>query len=316
MSFSSDIKNEIAHTSPPKNCCAAAELAGFIRSCGSLTLSGKAGMGVRMSTEHAAVARHIKTVLAQQFGINAKLMVGEAALGRSSHVFELVIQPGPKAEKLLVQAGVITLTGDTRSLAGGFTGAIMRRKCCRKACLKGLFLGAGTMADPEKGYDLEIALSSEQTANAVKRLLNAFTDIHAKIRKRRGSYVVYLNASEEIKDIMNIIGAHAQLLKYENVRVLKEVRNRTNRINNCDNANYEKQISAAARQIADIEQLQEADALDSLPPDLFETALLRLGSPEASLAEIGALSLPQITKAAVAARFKRISEIAKTLYKT
>jgi DNA-binding protein WhiA len=252
-------------------------------------------------------------MLSQHFGVNATLMVGEAALGRKSHVYELVVQPGVKAEKLLVQAGIISLSGDTRSLEGGFTNAIMRRKCCRKACLKGLFLGAGTMADPEKGYDLEIVLSSEQTAGAVRRLIGSFTDLHAGIRQRRGSYVVYMNASEEIKDILNIIGAHAQLLKFENVRVLKDVRNHTNRINNCDSANYEKSISAAERQIADIKSLQEADALETLPQDLFETALLRLGSPEASLKEIGALSRPPITKTAAAARFKRISGIAKII---
>jgi DNA-binding protein WhiA len=263
-----------------------------------------------MSTEHAAVARHIKTILSAHFGINATLMVGEAALGRGAHVYQLVISPGPKADKLLLQAGVISLAGDTRSLEGGFTNAIMKRKCCRKACLKGLFLGAGTMTDPEKGYDLEIVLSSEQTSVAVRRLINSFTDIRAKVRQRRGSYVVYLNVSEEIKDILNIIGAHAQLLKFENVRVLKDVRGHANRANNCDSANYEKSIRAADRQIADIKKLQEADALESLPPDLFETALLRLGSPEASLSEIGELSLPKITKAAVAARFKRIKAAA------
>ncbi|MDR3225281.1 MAG: DNA-binding protein WhiA, partial [Clostridiales Family XIII bacterium] len=157
-SFTADVKNEVAHASNKNACCSAAEIAGFIRACGAVILAGKAGMGLKLATENAAVARRYKSLLEAEYGVSIRLMVGEAAAGRRSHVYELSIQPGKRADTLLTATGIITIEGGNRHLRSGFGEAMMRRKCCRKACLKGLFLGAGTVSDPERGYNLEIVL--------------------------------------------------------------------------------------------------------------------------------------------------------------
>jgi DNA-binding protein WhiA len=167
------------------------------------------------------------------------------------------------------------------------------------------------VSDPEKGYNLEIVLASERTAAAARKLLGSFTDIHARVRQRRGSYVVYLKNSEQIKDVLTIIGAHSQLLRYENVRVLKEMKARANRVNNCDTANMEKALGAAANQLEVIRTIERRDGLDSLPDALIDTALTRIFHPDASLAEIGQLLDPPLGRAAVSARFKRIERFSK-----
>jgi DNA-binding protein WhiA len=309
-SFAADVKNEIARAAGGKTCCSAAEIMGFIRACGSVTIVSGAGMGVKMQTGNAAVARRYKSLIESEYGVKTRLMVGEATVGRPSHVYELYAPPGKRAEDLLISAGVIKITESGRELRSGFGESMMKRKCCRKSCVKGLFLGAGTVIGPGKGYGLEITLSDEQTAVAVRRLLCSFSDIHARIRRRRASYVVYLKDSEQIKDILTIMGAHSQLLKYENVRVMKSVRERANRVNNCDVANMERALGAAERQLAAIREIERRDGLDSLPDELIDTALTRIFHPEASLAEIGALLDPPIGKAAAAARFKQIAEYA------
>jgi DNA-binding protein WhiA len=309
-SFASNVKDEIARSGNEKACCAAAEIMGFIRACGSVTLVPGAGMGVRMTTGSAVLARRYKSLIESAFGVRTRLMVGEATIGRPSHVYELYAPPGKRADELLVATGAIKITASGRDLRQGFEESMIRRKCCRKACLKGLFLGAGTIKSPEKGYGFEITLSWEQTAAAVRRLMNSFTDIHSKVRRRRGSYVVYLKDSEQIKDILAIMGAHSQLLKYEKVRMIKNIKERTNRVNNCDVANMERALSAAERQLSAIREIESRDGLDSLPDELIDTALTRIFHPDATLSEIGAMLDPPIGKAAASARFKQIAHYA------
>jgi DNA-binding protein WhiA len=309
-SFTTEVKNEIAHSVNKNPCCVAAEIAGFMRTCGSVTLTGKSGPGAKLTTGAAAVARRYKTLIESEYGIKIKLMVGESAAVRRSRVYELVAPPGPGTDALLASAGVVKRSEGVREMRKGFDESIARRKCCRKACLKGMFLGAGAVNDPEKGYNLEILFTSESTAYAARRLINGFTDIHAKVRPRRDSYVVYLKDSEQIKDVLAIIGAHAQVLRFENVRMVKDMKARANRVNNCDAANMEKALGAAERQLAIIRQIEMRDGLDSLPDELVDTALTRIFHPDASLAEIGQLLRPPLGKAAVSARFKRIAAYA------
>ncbi|MDR0596026.1 MAG: DNA-binding protein WhiA [Clostridiales Family XIII bacterium] len=314
-SFATDVKNELAHAENARACCAASELAGFIRGCGSVTLASpprgeRTGMGLKLATENAAIARRYKALIDEKYGVGARLMVGEAAAGRRSHVYVLSAPPSPKTDAMLAETGIAYMDGGERRLAAGFADRTIKRKCCRKACLRGLFLGAGTVSDPERGYNFEIVLASESAAAAVRRLLNSFTDMHARTRRRRGSHIVYLKNSEQIKDALTLMGAHAQLLKYENVRMLKEIKARANRVNNCDAANMEKSLGAAARQLEAINAIERRDGLDSLPGELIDTALTRIFHPDASLAEIGQLLNPPIGKAAVSARFRRIEEYA------
>jgi DNA-binding protein WhiA len=263
---------------------------------------GRDGRGVVMTTENPAVARRIKTLLNERFDVAARLFVEESGFGSNRHIYELKVAPDKGAERVLSEIGMRGGSGGNEQ-----TEQIYSRKCCKKAYLKGLFLGAGTISEPEKGYNLEIVCADQNTALEIRRLMNSFSGIHARVRERRGNAVVYIKTSEQIKDMLNIIGAHAQLLKFENVRVLKDVRNRTNRINNCDNANLDRSIGAAERRIADINRLCANGKVDDLPDDLRDMAMARLAHPEVSLSELGELFDPPIGKSAVHARLKKVS---------
>ncbi|MDR2133198.1 MAG: DNA-binding protein WhiA [Clostridiales Family XIII bacterium] len=310
MSFASDVKNELARAMPDKQCCRLAELAGFLRAGGAFGRAKDGGCALTLSTENPAVARHYKKLLKECFGTNSNLFVGNHAnFRKKGHLYELCIDESADAEHILRETRVIR-AGDGRDIINeGICDELLKTRCCRRAYLRGAFLGAGALSDPEKGYHLEIVCDSEVMAGDLKRLFNGFADIRAKVTSRRGRFAVYIKNSGRIADILNILGAHGQLLKLENVRILKELKNRTNRINNCDNANLDKSLRAAEGQLGVIAWLRDGDALSSLPAKLRATALLRLANPEASLSELGEMSKPPISKSAVHHRLKRIEEI-------
>ncbi|MDR2162408.1 MAG: DNA-binding protein WhiA [Clostridiales Family XIII bacterium] len=310
-SFTTRVKNEIAHSAGRNPCCVVAEITGFIRACGSVTLAGKAGVGLKMTTGSAAVARRYKVLIESMYGTKVRLMVGEGAAVRRTRVYELSILPGSAADAILVSAGIIKIAEEKREMLTEPVSFAMEKKCCRKACLKGLFLGAGLVSDPERGYDLEIMFANEANAAATRRLMNSFTGLRSRVRQRRGVHVVYLKDSEQIKDVLAIVGAHVQLLRFEEVRMVKDMKGHANRLGNCDTANMDRALGAAERQLAQIRSIEARDGLDSLPGELVDTALTRIFHPDASLAEIGRLLIPPIGKAAVGARFKRIAERAK-----
>ncbi len=173
-------------------------------------------------------------------------------------------------------------------------------------------LGAGSISDPDKGYHLELSCNSESLANDFKRLINSF-GLRAKVFARKNSHVVYIKESEQISDFLALIEAHNHVLEFENVRIIKELRNKTNRIVNCENANLDKIINSSARQIDDIMLIDSRKGLDSLPDRLKEVARLRLAYPEAALSELGEMLSPPLKKSGINHRFRKIREIADAL---
>jgi DNA-binding protein WhiA len=311
MSFSLDVKNEIARVTPEKRCCILAELAGFIRVGGTVGLAGGGRLSLTLYTENPAVARHYKKLLKEYFGANANLFVGEHAnFKKKGHMYELCMDETAGADRILRETGILITRDGYDCIDEGVFEELLKTKCCRKAYLRGAFLGAGTLSDPEKGYHIEIACGSEPLAAGLRRLFNSFTDIRAGISPRRGRFAVYLKDAGRISDILNILGAHGQLLKFENVRIVKELRNRTNRISNCDNANLDKSLRAADEQIGAIIKLRDGAGLDSLPAKLRAAALLRIANPEASLSELGEMMNPPIKKSGVHHRLRTIEKIA------
>jgi DNA-binding protein WhiA len=305
------VKNELARAMPEKQCCRLAELAGFLRVGGVFGLAKDGGCALTLSTENPAVARHYKKLLKEYFGARSNLFVGSHAnFRRKGHLYELCMDESADAEHILRETRIIREIDGCRRAEEGVCEELLKTKCCRRAYLRGAFLGAGALSDPEKGYHLEIVCDSEVLAGDLRRLFNGFADIRAKVASRRGRIAVYRKNSGRIADILNILGAHGQLLKFENVKILKELRNRTNRISNCDNANLDKSLRAAEDRIGVIAGLRDGGGLSSLPEKLRATALLRLANPEASLAELGEMSNPPISKSAVHHRLKRIEELA------
>lgn len=311
MTFSKDTKDELAHIVLEKNCCVLAEIAGFIRVCGTIKLMGGGKFKVVLTTEHNAVARHYKTLIKAYFDVDPTVEIGRSQAINKGKVYLMTLGPEELSEQILREAGILMLRGGMNYISDGIYEGLIKTKCCRKAYLRGLFLGTGTMSNPEKGYQFEIVCDSEILAGDVKRLLNGFIDIHAKVVVRKGQYVVYIKAASQILDLLAIMGAHTQYFSFEDIRMKKELVNRANRIQNCDQANIDKTVMASEKQIADIRTATAHGGMKILPEKLREIALLRLEYPEASMTEIGAMLNPPLKKAGVNNRFARIAELAK-----
>jgi DNA-binding protein WhiA len=145
------------------------------------------------------------------------------------------------------------------------------------------------------------------------RLINSFVDLHSKITIRRNKWVVYVKESEQIIDILNIVGAHGHLLKYEEIRLERELRNSANRLKNCDEANADKIVNTAQRQLVAIRKIEEINGIDSLPERLYQAAILRKENPDVSFSELGEMMDPPLKKSGIYHRLKKIEEIAGEL---
>ena len=312
MSFSANTKNEIARIESDKKCCELAEIAGFIRMCGTIKISGGGKLNILLLTENPAVARHFKKLIKHYFGANAALVIAKTNILKKSHYYELTIDSSMNAEQILRETGMLMVKEGCNYISDGIYSGLIKTKCCRKAFLRGIFLGAGTISDPEKAYHLEIVCNSEALSNDVKKLVNSF-GLHSKSVIRKNSHVVYLKEAEQIIDFLNILGAHGQLLDFENVRIIKEMRNKTNRINNCDSANLDKTINASSKQLENIRLIESVRGLASLPEKLRVAAELRLENPEASLQELSEMMDPPIGKSGINHRFKKIEELAEKI---
>lgn len=190
---------------------------------------------------------------------------------------------------------------------------LMKDTCCKRAYIRGAFLGGGSVSDPEKkGYHLEFITHSEEYGESLKTLINEF-GLESKLIDRKANHIVYLKEGDQIVDLLNIIGAHKALLDFENVRIVKQMRNDVNRLVNCETANLNKTVNAAMRQVQDIELIESRVGLGALPDGLSQLAELRLEQPEASLKELGELLDPPVGKSGVNHRFKKIHKFAESL---
>lgn len=313
MSFSMETKNELAHVEPDKKCCMLAEIAGFIRMCGSIRLAGGGKFKIVTTTENPAVARHYKKLMKEYFGIDTNLELGQGNTLKKGHAYLLTIGPENLSEQILRETGILMVKEGMNFISDGIYDGLIRTKCCKKSYLRGIFLASGTITDPEKSYHLEISCTSQILANDVRKLINSFVDLHPKVSARKKNYAVYVKEAEQIKDILALMGAHNQIFTFENVRMTKDIRNQANRINNCDHANIDKTLKASEKQLAWINKIKETRGLEYLPPKLYDVAVLRLENPEASLQELAEMMDPPMKKSGINNRFRKIEELANKL---
>lgn len=188
------------------------------------------------------------------------------------------------------------------------------KTCCKRAFLRGAFLGSGTISDPEKEYRFDLLCGSNEAASFLKGLLEKF-EISARITARRGKPVLYLKEAGQIADALNVMEAHRAMMHFENVRILKEMRSSVNRQVNCETANINKAVSAAMRQMKEIELIQNTVGLEKLDENLAAAARARIENPDATLEELGNLMSPALSKSAVNHRMRKLSQIAESLKK-
>ena len=310
MSFSSDVKKELTTVETGKKCCQLALISGFMRFAGSITLSG-GKMGIKVSTDNAAVARLFTTEVKSYFGAKSAISMEDAPISRGRN-YILNITPEMNSEAILRETGMLGIREGSNYLTDGLNSEIIKKRCCKKSALRGIFLAAGSVTDPAKGYHLEIVCASDYMAGDVRKLINAF-GLKAKVLERKGKYVVYLKDGEQIADFLSVIGASTHVLNFQNVRLTKEFKNKLNRMSNCESANMDKTVNAAQKQITDIKYIAKKKTLDYLPEKLRVTAELRLQNPELSLNDLAELFDPPIKKSGLNHRLQKISEIADGL---
>ena len=183
-----------------------------------------------------------------------------------------------------------------------------------RSYLRGAFMAGGSVNNPETSrYHLEIYSIYEEHNNDVCRMLNYY-DLNARTLERRNGYISYLKGAEKIAEFLTLIGATNAMLKFEDVRIVRDMRNSVNRLVNCESANINKTIDAAAKQIANIHFIDERVGLDHLPPKLKEIAVLRVEYPEISLKELGDI-VPSgpISKSGINHRIRKINDYAEQL---
>ncbi len=311
MSFSSKAKNDLARLISDDRCCHVAELSGILRVSGSLH-PGSGGIRALLATENAAVARLIFTLLKKTFNVHAEVLTTVNRTLNKGHTYTVRLND---AEEALKAMEIIDASEEGTVIHSGIPTKLLRKSCCRRAYLRGVFLGSGSVSDPSKAYHLEFVTHDSTFAESLRDLINSY-ELNSKIVSRKQNTIVYLKEGDQIVDMLNIIGAHTALMAFEDVRIIKQMRNDVNRIVNCETANLNKTVDAAVRQIHAIQIIRDTIGLSSLPDSLAEIAELRLENTDLTLTELGALLSPPVGKSGANHRLKKLEKIAENIKST
>lgn len=284
MSFSREVKEELAGLISNAGHCRRAELAAMMSLSGQYGIDSEGLYTIGFQIENEIVLRKCFTLLEKTYNIEKNVGITEEEMQAVRQSF-----------------------GDRQ---GAVDSRIIQKSCCRRAFLRGAFLCVGSISDPEKGYHLEFVCMGETRARQLQQLIQGF-DIEARIVIRKKYHVVYIKEGAGIVDLLNVMGAHVSLMNLENLRILKEMRNSINRRVNCETANITKTVNAASRQIEDILYLRDHYGLQKLPPALRRMAEVRLEYPDAPLRELGQYLDPPVGKSGVNHRLRKLSELAQ-----
>lgn len=312
MTFSSRIKNELSRTDIKNTCCAKAEISALLRTTGYITIKGINKTEIEFTTENAAVARRIFKILKMLYNMNIEVSIVKSNRLKKRNNYTIKIEDG-KEKLFLYDTGLIK--NEEMSFMDfdyGVPKGLIHKNCCKKAYLKGSFMGCGSISNPEKSYHAEFVNNKQEHSLGLCELMQNY-DLKAKTILRKDYYVTYIKEGEQISDLMNVMGAHNALLDFENTRAVKETRNRINRVINCETANLDKIVETSLRQIRQIKILKKHKVIDKLPDNLRELAYLRLKHSNASLKELGEKLNPPLGKSGVNHRLKKIEEIAEEI---
>ena len=299
MSFTSEVKNEVSKLdfTEAENI---AELSALI------TTTAEIDTTIKITTENASVARKIFYTIKQIFDINVKITVRKGFNFQKKYLYILEITKN--IDNILETLGIennITskdIYDDEETL---------------RAYIRGIFLGCGSINDPKKSrYHLEFLVPTKEKANQINKLLNKY-NLGSKILQRESRYMVYIKGSEKISDFLRLISASNALLYYEDIRIYRDHKNMTNRLNNCEQANVEKMIQSAQNEVKIIEKLKEKDMFDLLDEKDKLIATYRLKYPESSLQELSEIisieTSTKLTKSGIYHRLRKIKELGQKI---
>lgn len=308
MSFSSSVKNEVAKFKVEGYDEMICEMAGLSPMCGVLTTKG-GNIYIRYQTENAAVARRIFTFMKYFFDFDISVTMAKSTqLKKNLYIIKL--EDYGAAQVLL--SDMDFLHGENVLIPNYCPEKLTSTTRGKKAYIRGAFLGSGSIVNPEKSYHLEFVCTNEAQANFLKKNINHFS-LRAKVTERKEKYIVYLKEAEQISDLLSMISAYRSLLNFENIRVVKDMRNHVNRLVNCETANLNKIVGASLEQVKTIEYIEQHLGLEKLQPQLQEAARLRLAYMDASLKDLAEMARPKVSKSTMNYRFNKLKEIANQM---
>ena len=222
-----------------------------------------------------------------------------------------IVRFSEKAKEVLTDLNIIE-NGFT--IIHDISEELIHKKCCKRSYLRGAFLAGGSVNNPEtSSYHLEISSLYKEHNDSLCELMNSF-GLKSKTLERKKGFITYLKEAEKISEFLNIIGGHNALLKFEDIRIVRDMRNSVNRLVNCETANLNKTISASLRQVENIRYIENTVGLDILPDKLREIARLRVEYQDVTLKELGEMvSSDKISKSGINHRLRKIDEIAEKL---
>ena len=300
MTFSSEVKDELIRVTPDVRHCKLAEILAIVYFIGTVSLAETNEMSLRITTEHSGLARKYFTLVKKTFNINTDVVISNSALIKHKHLYSVSIIDDTGAREVLKAVKLFKNQEPVDGLSLG-SNSVLINSCCKKAFLRGAFLSAGSITDPEKSYHLEIVCNAMEDALFMKELMGDLS-LYPKITTRKKSYVVYVKDSEQISLALGLMEATTSLMKFENIRKV-----------NCEAANINKTVLASLSQLEDIQLIKDKMGLDKLTSNLEAVANARLRAPHASLDELGKMIEPQLTKSGVNHRLRKLSSIADKL---
>ena len=303
-SFTAEVKDELSRVEGRCPTCERAQLSALLRVCGTLSFKGTGRYALRITTETGAVARTIIKLVHDIFDLNTSLTIRRSVLHKTrNYLIELAEQDG--LEEALTELGIL---GPGQGLAAGIPRALLQKRCCREAFVRGAFMAGGFIADPRGDFHLELAVTGEDFANELAVLVGSL-GVHARLNRRRGAYAIYLKSFDDIVTLLVAMGAARYAHTIEGVRAIKSVKNDVNRRVNAELANQNRAGDAADVQRALIDDAERLVGLAALPRAVREFCELRRANPELSLADLGQELTPPASKSAMYHRLLRLQSI-------
>ncbi|SFU76400.1 DNA-binding protein WhiA [Butyrivibrio sp. INlla21] len=312
MSFSSDVKEELARHIGNSRHCQLAEIAAIISGIGYIKTDSDGHKELFLQADNELIVRKFFTLLRKAFNIGTSILEKDADIKENGRVYRPVPIEETVLEACLKAVKLVTPEGELKDLQDGISPMVTKNSCCKRAFIRDSFLCLGSISDPNKGYHLEFVCDHETQAIRLQEMIESF-DIEARIVKRKKYYVLYVKEGSGIVDLLNIMEAHVSLMNLENLRIVKEMRNSINRRVNCEVANITKTVNAATKQIEDITYIRDHYGFDNLQDSLREMAEVRLEHPDATLLELGSYLEPPVGKSGVNHRLRKLSELAEKL---
>ena len=280
MSFSNDVKKELSRIEINDAAGDKSELLGLLRMSGAIVIRGL-NVGIHFSTENAALARRVLHMLKNNYQVQTEVVITRSRRLKKNNRYQVHVD---------------------------LKNPLLSTHNCKRAYLRGAFLGGGSISRPASDYHLEMVTSNETFAHNIIKVMHSFS-LKAKLTDRKNEYIVYLKDGESIINFLSVIGAHNAMMELENVRIVKEMRNNVNRAVNCETANLNKVVKAAVRQVRCIKFIDEHGGLAQLEPNLQEIARIRLDHPDVSLNDLMEFT-NGLGKSGINHRLKKLQDIA------